>query len=796
MSVVATMGVASLLGRLLGARNERVGAVMSLRRLLRLAFAFTGVGIVPVGSLAEGQMTIFNSHALAKFESCSIQVNRFDIGNKSALSRPEILKVCESLDNSRFCYFGSLFDREHRLEMYAPLFDNGSIRQSLTDFLHRGGMIYFAPVTRTQFAAWPQAMKAFFRDVGAPLPDEGNYENNVLGSESEQTLFAQATPKWRDSFFNTPRPVDPIQSIRHFKGVAELGFETVYATKEGFPVVISAKTKIGGAVVFSHVYNFERQQESPFYLNMLEGLYGKDAARIRSSRAVYVSSAHARGKRELYVREEPVYSKVYADTPVPDGGEELTHVDLLLARGDRELAKIVFYNCSEENLVFRVEPSADRTNADIFRFYDVQPWRTETGPVVNEIVVPINEAALVNVPSGETRVLLLAGETMRRAGTYGWAFELVPCNLDAPTRRITVRAEVLDLTVDPDCLPTTYMWGPYEYSFSAGRIETYREFLVGEKRVSMIQTSGHHWDKLLEKGEDGKIRLVDCVPPDLISEEVAEKKAGRRWVNGYGLLGDFWRRMEALGGKPDVTDPVSRELFEDGVRMIDAEFRKAGITPDDFYEPLRDEPSSADIPQLLVAGKIVRSLGWKVCIDVATWCTMDDIRAFEPVVDWWQPWERRLVDRATGPEEIAYYRSTGKKVSPYLCSESGNTDPYLKYHRFRGIRSYMMGYDGFGTWAANSWRGNDYRGKDNALDGRNGSPGSFYVHHSDVKPVGTMRLEAWREGAEDFHWLKYAERHGLAEDFRTKAALEKLNAERSPVSAKAWRDGLLRAMVR
>ena len=71
--------------------------------------------------------------------------------------------------------------------------------------------------------------------------------------------------------------------------------------------------------------------------------------------------------------------------------------------------------------------------------------------------------------------------------------------------------------------------------------------------------------------------------------------------------------------------------------------------------------------------------------------------ALAPIVDWWQPWERRLVGRASGPEEIAYCRSTGKTVTPYLCSRSGNTDPNLEYHRFRGIRSFWMGYDGFGT---------------------------------------------------------------------------------------------------
>ena len=758
-----------------------------------LAFALAAA---PVSAFAEGQMTVLNSHSLVKFESCSLRVNRLDFEKQATLSDHDVLRICESLDNSRFCYVGSLFDREHTIAMYRPFFAAKAIRQSMTEFLRRGGMVFFAPVTLTQFGAWPREMTDYFASVGVTLPGPANFENNVIGSDKERSVFAKATDGWRDSLFNAPRNVDPVQAIRHFKDPAAIGYETVFASSEGFPVVISAKTKLGGTVVFSHVYSVERRLESPFFLNVLQGLYGEAAVRRRSSRTAYIDAAKARGKTELCVREVPAYQRVYTDTPVPDGGEELTHIDLLLARGDREIAKIAFFNCSDENLEFRLEPDADRTNRDIFSFYEARPWRTEAGPVVNETVVPVNGANLVSVPSGETRTILLVGETRRAPGKYDWSCELVPANLDIPTRKITVTAEVLDLEIDPACLPMTYMWGPYNNSHALGLVERYREFLVNGKRVRLVQAGSRHWEKLLRKKPDGSVHVVPEAPGDLIDDEIAEKRAGRRWVSGYGMLGAFWTRMKALGGDPDVTNPVTMKLFADGIRLIDAAYRRAGITPDDFYEPLKDEPSAKEIPQMLAAGRFVRSLGWKVCVDIATWCTMDDIRALAPIVDWWQPWERRLVDRASGPDEIAYYRSTGKTVTPYLCSMSGNTDPYLEYHRFRGIRSFWMGYDGFGTWAANSWRGNDYRGKDNALDGRNGQyPGSFYVHHGDFGPVGTMRLEAWREGAEDYHWLKYAEKRGLAADLRSEATLRKLNAACDPAATKAWRDRLLRALA-
>jgi hypothetical protein len=128
---------------------------------------------------------------------------------------------------------------------------------------------------------------------------------------------------------------------------------------------------------------------------------------------------------------------------------------------------------------------------------------------------------------------------------------------------------------------------------------------------------------------------------------------------------------------------------------------------------------------------------------------------------------------------------------------SGNTDPYLDYHRFRGIRAFRLGADGFCTWAANSWRGNDYRGKDNALDGTKGSfPGAFYVHHGDEGPVATMRLEALREGVEDLYWLRRAASEGVAAEMRSERCLTELLSRKDAAAVKAWRNALLRAIER
>ena len=75
----------------------------------------------------DGQMTIINSRCAVKFERCSLMANRFDWAQKTKLAYAEEPKMCESLDFSKFCYFGSQFDREHTLAMYDAFFSSKSI---------------------------------------------------------------------------------------------------------------------------------------------------------------------------------------------------------------------------------------------------------------------------------------------------------------------------------------------------------------------------------------------------------------------------------------------------------------------------------------------------------------------------------------------------------------------------------------------------------------------------------------------------------------------------------------------
>ena len=186
---------------------------------------------------------------------------------------------------------------------------------------------------------------------------------------------------------------------------------------------------------------------------------------------------------------------------------ELARLDMLLAQGDRELARIAFYNCTDENYVFRLEPAADRRNRGVFTFLDVIPWRTPAGQVQHEIVSSLGSAGTICVPSGETKTILLAADTERPAGKYDWSFEIVPVNADVPTRRISVSAEVLDLAIRKDCLPLGYLFGPYNTGAAVGRIGAYRSFLTERNRVTHVAAGTSPWSRLLVKDGSGAVCL-------------------------------------------------------------------------------------------------------------------------------------------------------------------------------------------------------------------------------------------------------------------------------------------------
>ena len=745
-----------------------------------------------VRAWAEGQLTLVNVGRGVDFGAYSLKANDFRYAPGTAHDDLDTLRLCESIDNSRLIVFG-LGKEKVFAETSAFVFGTPAVARSLDAFFARGGLLYFEPSSWSVYNSWSKKARDFFAARGVPVPDGANYKD-VDSEKPERTTTGTATADAWGRLFAQPRVPEPLHAIRHFAGKVADAYVPCVVDAAGRKLLMGHALG-AGRIVFSLVFSVHRSATSAFWDNVVEAQYGKTAVQKQASRTRYLETARQMGRTGLHIREIPLGAPCFTDMPPPVGGEELAHIDLLLARGERELAEIVFFNCTEENYLFRLEGDRQNPVHTAFRFLDVKPRRTEFGRVQNEIATPPDASGTICAPSGETKALLLAAEARDLApGRHTWGFTLVPVNFEAPPRTITVTAEVLDLEMTGDW-PAIYLFGPYEMSWSLGQVAAYQDFLADAYHVNYISTAGDIWKKVIVKDAAGNLTL-SARDEDYLLDEARLQRLGRRWIYGYGLMAAVEARFRALGETMDWQDADKVALVDRALARRAAVLRARGIDFSQAYEPVRDEPHTGDIANFIRAAELVRRHGMKVAVDIATWCTLEDIRRLAPHVDMWEPWEHRLTQRDTAAEELAIYRSTGKPIRPYLCSMSGNTDPYLDYHRFRGIKAFLLGGDGFCTWAANSWRGNDYRAKDNQLAGVKGQfPGAFYVHHGDAGPVATLRLEMLREGVEDLYWLRRAVREGKAAELRSTAALKALVEAQDPARTKAWRNALLRALA-
>ena len=758
---------------------------------LRLLFAGALVSLVCCRCGAEGQLTLVNANTKVSFRSYALKVNEFGYAAGRKHDDKDVLRICEAVDNSRVVVMGMSGPAKFR-ETTAFMFGTPAIAASIDAFFKRGGMMYFEPGSWSMYNSWAGEARSFFSARGVVLPDGSCYVNPA--KKRDVDMEGKVCSEGDGRMYGMPRDPGRLRAIRHFGGVAATNCEAYVTAADGKPLMMGRR--IGkGRVVFSLVYSVQRTRESPFWDNVVESLYGKESVRKNTGRAIYLAEAKSRGKNGLFIREEPVFTQLYADSPLPDGGIELTHIDMLLARGERELAEIAFYNCSEENWVFRLEPEPGNPDGDMFRFLDVLPWRMEDGRVQNEIVTPTGAAGCIIVPSGETKLLLLAAKaTHHKPGRHDWSFTLVPVNAERKPHRITVTAEVLDLEMTGR-KPEIYLFGPYGMTWAKGKLARYQEFLAGEYHVNHFMVQKNIWKRALSVDSAGKIVISDN-DADYMTDEVRMQQLGWKWIYGYGMMEDFAARLKELGLKADFSDPKTLDLLDRAVARWVAALKANGIDLSRCHEPIRDEPNAKVLDDFIAIARVLRRHGLKVAVDIATWCTLDDVRRLSSVVDMWEPWEPRITVRDTAAEELAIYRASGKPIRPYLCSISGNTAPYLDYHRFRGIRAFLLGADGFCTWSANSWRGNDYRAKENELTvAAGGTPGMFYVHHGDAGPVATMRLEALREGVEDLYWLNRAAGSGCAVGLRSKQFLDKLLAGKDAAAVRDWRNALLRALA-
>ncbi len=504
----------------------------------------------------------------------------------------------------------------------------------------------------------------------------------------------------------------------------------------------------------------------------------------------------SRSGGKITVWQLPLFTKIYNDTFPPENRPDTTAVNLLIARNEKESTSLLISNTTDENLYFRVEPQFFLNDgktifSEMFTIKETIPWRSTTGQVFSEALTGLNQGNILTVPALETRQLWIDAKTDLPAGDYRWSLALIPVNLDQPTRKIDFNVKVLSLRF-PDKLPIrVYTFGPYGFSWAHNEIlrENYWRTCL-DYHINTVQSVEGPRDAI----QQGTI--ISDRRENYIAQEPLLKKLNADWVYGYGIYPYFKRQMEKQGkAAPIHTSPEMRQLFRQWMTNWVRFLKEENVDFKCFLIPLQDEPRGSDIDELLAAAQIIHEVdpSLRTTATIATWSTPEELKKLNPAIDVWIPWEPRLTTQSNAAAELAFYRSTGKPFYPYLCSTSGNTSPYLNYFRFRGIRSFLLGTDGFFLWANNSWRGNDWKSSEDTQ-----SYGAFLFHHGDKGPVPTVRAEAFREAAEDLYLLRLAAKSNDPElkKLSSESLLNNLMKSDDPAKVQVWRDQLLTALSR
>ncbi|MCQ2397302.1 MAG: DUF4091 domain-containing protein [Lentisphaeria bacterium] len=307
-----------------------------------------------------------------------------------------------------------------------------------------------------------------------------------------------------------------------------------------------------------------------------------------------------------------------------------------------------------------------------------------------------------------------------------------------------------------------------------------------------IQPKAISYDK-----ENDKI-IISENPEDYDMEEEWLLSQDLKWFYSYGSYWPFVNELKKYGKDLSFKDEEFRELFGKYLKNWAASLRKRNIPFDRFYVEFQDEPEPEIYDAYVETMQFIRKTvpEFQTFGTMPTWISREFIERCKDLIDLWIPWEPRITERASGPEELEFYKSTGKKFLPYLCSIGLPQINMQTYCRFRGIRSYLMGNDGFSQWGFNSWRANEWFPSD-AKDAWNG----FMFYHGTNGAIVCPRMEAYREAAEDLHMLLTAKeflKNNDDAELKSLVSQETLNAVLSAddtYKTYEWRTALLKRLA-
>lgn len=226
---------------------------------------------------ANRQVTVFHSLGKINLSQFRLEVNIFS--EEDVLSKKSILRICESIDNSKLIILGP----STPLAVFKKLFDTPAINKSIRELMYRDGIIFFGPTSWKIITKLPKSLMTFYRDYNVPQINGNMYRG--LKTAEGQIIYMSASPNKEykgdlltnpNNFIKSADNKAKLKAIIYFASLPKDKFDILFYYKTPqYPLMIaSKKTDKGGLMIFSYCYNLYKETDHPFIKNLIWKAYG------------------------------------------------------------------------------------------------------------------------------------------------------------------------------------------------------------------------------------------------------------------------------------------------------------------------------------------------------------------------------------------------------------------------------------------------------------------------------------------------------------------------------------------
>lgn len=439
------------------------------------------------------------------------------------------------------------------------------------------------------------------------------------------------------------------------------------------------------------------------------------------------------------------FDKLTGGAELPSGGE--TTYTVYMAKNEAESCQIAIRSAKRRGSVgFRqTGGEAEGVSVDVFREALVSAGRED----YPDPLVPFGGKLTLLRDTTTTLLLRFTSSKEARAGEHTYTFALGNEG-EAPLVEYTIVVKIWDFAL-PDTPSSASAMGLYDSAIAK------MHGASGEELRSLYRA---YYDKLLEY----KVSAYD-LPYDILDDRADAYMSDAR-VTAFRV--------------PDEADDEKLLAYYEKLRSNAVWLKKA------YFYPL-DEPTSKEMLDQLAS--LCERLH-RLCLEIRI-CTpfftnrdydgkTDQIAFMTGKTTLWCPKsymyitsnvysEAQLKRYPPFGERMAERKAAGDGVWWYVCWEPG--DPYCNLfvdqtglqHRILFWQQYQNGVDGFLYWGSNYWMGTDDPWNDMAtvksLSESVFGDGSLLYNGNKADVYGacaSLRLEAVRDGIEDFDLLKLA----------------------------------------